>query len=346
MNNKIVRLLLVITGLGFCFLACDKKPTEPVPVTDYPVYINDVNRSKIFTYYPNSHKLDSVELPWRATEGITVSADSKRLYLASRNKITVIDSKSFDLILELPYSPDDWVGVSPDNKLAAVTNGGLHLLSTSDYSVVFQDTIPVIHSEFSSDSKTLYCARKGTNSVYKVDLADSTYPVTLNDAAGGLIYYVIPSIDETKLFFYVYYGMWTYGFEVYDVQLDSIIFRDVLVPGAGQIAITPDGRYAIYSNAGISATDPPPPGTFTIFDIQANEIHTQVSIIDYVQPPCYFCSPLSIAVTPDGRWLVALGGTQLAQFILYQYNLQNEKLVYYKDFGSVQLTNLTVQSIK
>lgn len=347
MGYSMLRLTsIVITGLSVLLASCQDKPVEPEPVKEYPVFISDVNQSKLYTYYPSTRKVDSVDIPWQTREGITVSADGKRLYLADRYKVTVINSKTYDLIAELPYQPDDWVAVSPDNRLLAIANGGLHLLSTPDYKVVFVDTIPVIHCEFSSDSKTLYCARKGTKSVYQVDLVDSTYAVTLIEAASDLLYYVVPSIDQRKLFCYVHYGLWTYGFEVYDVLLDSIVFRDVLVPGAGQIAITPDGRYAVYTNPGISGTDPPPPGTFTIYDIQANNIYDSVSTIDYVHPPC-ICAANTMAVTPDGKWLVTLGGIQLSQQVLYLYDLQREDLVDYVDLGrGVVLTNTSVQKVR
>ena len=350
--KKNLRYQLLLGAILSCFLmgfSCDK-PVEPVEPKDYPVYITDVNRSVLFTYYPKTLQIDSVAIPWRAEEGITVSADGSRLYLATNSNVTVIDSKSHSLIAELPYRPHTPVAVSPDNQLVAITGDDLTILRTSDYSVVFSDTDKTENGCFSADGKRFYCAAGwSTNTVgvvYKVDLSDSLFAVDRLPIADGGVIHVVPSFDETKLFLYLNVPG-TYAFEVYDVMLDSIIFREFLVPGAGEIAVMLDGRYVVYTNPGVSGTGPPSTGTFKIFDVVANEILAEVSAYDYVDSLPALIPPYTMAVSPEGRWLVLLGGIQLAQQAIYLYDFERQELVDYKYLGrNIVLTNPTVQIIK
>jgi len=349
-STKSASLLLVAAiGLSLFLDGCEcDKPVEPKPLTDYPVYFCDPEGTpELFVYHPLTQQVDSIEIPWRPREGITVSADGKRLYLAQRACLVVVDTDSLNLIAELPYRPDDPVGVSPDNQLVAMANNGLHILNAEDHSVVFQDTTPVIHCVFSADSKTLYCAGKGSNFVYKVDLSDATYPVSRKEFGDGMITYIVPSPDECKWFLYWSLGTWTSAFEVYDVLNDSIIFREGLTPGYGQIAISPDGKYAFYTNPGRSATDPPAPPAFTVFDIESNAIDTVVSDIDFFSDSTWVAHPNWLAVTPDSRWLAILGGS-LALRVLYLYDIQKGQLVHREDWGGSGhvFSNVSVQNAK
>jgi hypothetical protein len=321
--------VFVAVAIPVCwYVACGgKKPTEPKPIKDYPIYFSELTGThKLFTLYPATGQIDSVPMLWGAREGISVSADGQRLYLADRNEIRVIDSEDKSLVTTLPYQPDDWIGISPDNQYIAIANGGLHVLRAVDYQPVFEDTIPVIHCEFSSNSKTLYCACKGTDLVYTVDLADSTYPVTLKEGAGGLVRYVVPTVDEAKLLLYVSYGTWISGFEVYDVARDSIIFRDVLVPGYGHLAKTPDDKYAFYTSPGRTATDPPPSLAFKVFDIQANAVDTTVEEPAFFSDSTWYAPPNLLAVTADSRRLAIIGG-QMALSAVYLYDIKQRRLV-------------------
>jgi hypothetical protein len=54
-----------------------------------------------------------------------------------------------------------------------------------------------------------------------------------------------------------------------------------------------------------------------------------------------------MAVTPDDRWLVLLGGEGLAQLVVYLYDLRKEVFVDYHDFGcQAILNNPTTQMMK
>jgi hypothetical protein len=278
--------------------------------------------------------LDTAPIPWSAEHGIAVSADGERLYLGGSSKIAVIERETRSLITELPYRSEDCVGISPDNRMVAVAAGGLHLLSTDDYHVMFEDTEPVLHCEFSSDSRTLYCARKGTDLVYQVDLTDPAYPVTLTSTGNGWVYFVIPTPDESKLLLYKNMGSGVFAFEVFEKASDSIIFRDIFTPGYGTLAMTPDGRYAFYTSPGSIFMESPPLLGFKVFDIRANAIDTVIEDPDFFREISddgqgfWMAPPALLAVSPDSRWLGIIGGVQTVYFAAYLYNIQNKGLFF------------------
>jgi DNA-binding beta-propeller fold protein YncE len=345
---------LLIGGLVCLWLAgCDDdNPTKPKPAEpkDYPVYFADSYDSLLFTYYPISRKIDTAHIPWLAEQGITASADGKRLYLATNNNVVVINAFSHELITELPYKPERPVAVSRDNKLVAITGKDLHILCTSNYSEIFSDTDYTYNGCFSNDSKTFYCGAGWSTDtvgvVYKVNLSDNLHPVERRPMADGGVLQVVPSHDETRLYLYLGLNMWTSAFEVYDIAADSVVYSEILVPGAGQITLTPDGQYAVYTDPAATATDPQPPGTFTIYDCTADTVYRVVPTADYADSLCALCTPCTLTVTPDGRWLVLIAGSQMSQHALFQYDMENEELVNYIGFEFFQLTNPTVRCNK
>ena len=340
-----VGIMVIATYFSGC--DCDK-PTEPDPeeLKDYAVYFCDPGSPpELFVFHPTTRVIDSIEIPWEPDEGVTVSADGERLYLAQRSSVVVVDTDSFSLITELPYEPRLWPAVSPNNEYLAITGLDLHILSTSDYSLVFSDTSGVWSGHFSANSETFYCL---SNGIYRVDLADTLYPVVRTPISDGTVTKVIPSEDESLWFMYKRLpSLWTSAFEVYDVLQDSIIFRQVLVPGFGQIAITPDGSTVFYTNPGRSSTDPPVMPGFTIFDVDANMIDTVVEDIDFFTGSNWMAHPNQMVVTRDGRWLVILGGS-LGLRVLYLYDIEKRELVFREAFGGSGhvFTNLSVQSWK
>ncbi|MEW5796381.1 MAG: hypothetical protein AB1772_08455 [Candidatus Zixiibacteriota bacterium] len=345
----------VATGLGLACLwpyGCNKRPTKPEQPKEYPVYVGDLAGPRLFTYYPSTRRVDSATIPWEANWGITASADGKCLYLATDSNVVVIDPSTRSVLAELPYQRSRSVVVSPDNQLVAITGNDLFILSTVDYSVLFSDTDMTEYGRFSSDSKTFYCAAGWSTStrgfVYKVDLAHGQFPVARLPMADGGVVHVVPSLDEANLFLYLDLSpLWTWAFEVYNVATDSIIFRDIMVPGAGEIAMTSGGKYVFYTNPGVHSGEPPPPGTFTVFDVAKNQIHNTVSAYDYVPPTWCGCPPYTMAVTPDDRWLVLLGGGGLGQFVVYLYDIRKEVFVDYQDLGrGAFLVNPTVQMMR
>ena len=318
-------------------ITCDK-PFEPVEPKDYPFYTANLNpTSQLFVFHPISNKVDSVEIPGYAYPGLTVSADGKLLYIAQGTSVVVVETDSFNYVTELMYPQEYPVEVSPDNRLIALTGDDLYVLRTSDYSLVFSDTSETIYGNFSSDSRDFYCSSRISQDsaylVYNVDLSDSLFPITRKSFAGRSVVHVVPSIDETKWFLYSNVALWTSAFEVYDAINDTIIFTDILVPGSGSIAMTPDGRYVFYTSPGGTGTDPPPDNSFTIFDVGANQIDTIIKDRDFFSDSGWVRPPSIVSVSPDGKWLGMLGG-QGIYGSFYLYDIEKKKLVYRKVSGT------------
>jgi hypothetical protein len=322
------RVSRVVTGFLLVALlwSCHDKGVEPKLPKDYVVYFAQFDFvQKVYAFHPTTLRLDSTDIPWNPGGGITVSADGSRLYLNDQTKVVVVDTGTYSLVSELPY-PSRWpVAVSPDNQLVAVTGDDLHILRTSDYSVVFSDTDRTGNGWFSPDSKTFFCAAwgGGTGKAYAVNLADSTYPVT-RKAFGGVVH-VKPSMDQTKWFLYCN-GGGASAFKVYDVSADSIIFQQSLYPGYGEFAVSPDGKYVFYTNPGRTGTDVPKL-EFTIFDVKANQVSKVVTdTAIFSDSGKWVAPPNLVAVTPDSRCLTILGGN-MSVYMLFLYDIQTQQLI-------------------
>ena len=319
---------------------------------DYPVYIGDVNWSRLLVYHPVSRRLDSIPLPFAARNGVVASADGSLLYAVNRTKVTVLDTKTFAIVAELPYGSLADAAVSRDGRFLAVAGDGLQILRTSDYSVIYSDTVECTDATFSYDCRHFYCTVGwGTSTsgvTYMLELSTLPHrPVRLAPPEGGVLQ-TVPTHDNSKLLRYLTFGTALCAFEVYDIESDSITFQEILQPGYGEIRLSVDGKYAFYTNCGIYPSDyPPSPGTLTIFDIEANAVHDVIWAYDSVQADCV-APPDEMAVTPDGRWLVFLGGSGIGQVDIYLYDLEDKTLVDHIGLctGGASLNSVTTRLIR
>ncbi|RKX25620.1 MAG: hypothetical protein DRP45_05460 [Candidatus Zixiibacteriota bacterium] len=293
------------------------KPTQSTVPKDYSVYFwKCVTTKSLYVYHPISRQLDTLDTDYEPYKGIVVSADGQLLYMVQGQSIAVVDADSQDLIAELPYSTNSspGVAVSPNNEFIAVCADNLYVLSTTDYSVVFNDTDIVHEPIFSADSRTLYSV--GTNGsspegryMYQVAYSDSTPEATRSNDTSGYLAHVVPTPDETKLLMYFSPDTYSHSFRVFDVAADTFVFIDHLSNGLGSIGVTSDGRFAFYGNPGYDPLGRPPPSYFKIFDIEANEIEDVVSTLYFVDSVTPYFFPIQhFAVTPDGSWLIATNG--------------------------------------
>lgn len=330
-------LLSVPLVLICCSFSCREKPLEPVEPKDYPFYITDDATNQLFVFHPISKKLDSMAVPWGADAFVTASADGKLLYVALTTSVLVVDSKTLQTINELSYLQGGRVAASPDNMLVALLGPDLYILRTSDYSLVFSDTTEYLYSEgnFSSDSKSFYCSSRrefdSNGVVYRVDLEGGEFQVSRKEFPYGTLIEVMPSIDESKWFLNLYFGLWTNSFEVYDVGLDSIVFRDILTPGGGYHDVSPDGKYVFYTNAGIG-NGPPPELSFMIYDVTKNQNDTVMTDTSYYGQ--LIGPPKKLAVTADSRWLGMLCGTLFLSG-WYFYDIPNGEFIYRKGLDTL-----------
>jgi DNA-binding beta-propeller fold protein YncE len=304
---------------------CEDKPTEPKPPDepkDYVVYCWDGSSAlEYFGYHPQTGKLDSFSAPTYAWNGFTVSSDGKRLFSAERTRTLVIDLATLEPIAELPYTAGRGICCSPDGRYVALKGGtNLHVLSCQDYSLVYFDSAVMLRGGwFSPDGDRFYAATGDSLAiVYQLDLANG-FTVSC-DTLSDRVYlcHMLPSPDETKWFLYRQFNAYQHSFEAYDVQLDSVIFRDYLLPGDGEMVVTPDVHYVFYTQPGPPQMDFTGPPHFTVFDAWRNRIDRLVSVtgmVDGINPEYL---PLNeLAITPDGRWLIVGGFYPADQFVVF-----------------------------
>ncbi|HWR82690.1 MAG TPA: hypothetical protein VN285_05255 [Candidatus Deferrimicrobium sp.] len=335
----------------------DDGPTKPVPVKDYPVYFSAPLASPpiLFAFHPVAQRIDSAGIPWKPLFGVTVSADGKRLYIPQPTSVVVVDTDSLALIAELPYRPKWPVAVSPDNNLVAITGDDLYILRTSDYSLVYSDTDITENGHFSANSKAFYCAAcwspECAGMAYRLDMSDTPFVASRQAFSDGGVVHVIPSSDEAKWFLYLTSLVsWGSVFEVYDVKADSIIFQDLLYPGFGDMVLAPNEQHVFYTNPGNGLMIPGGIGfELTVFDVVANEIDTVIADTAFFSDSNWVAPPNLLAVTPDSRWLTILGGS-LGLYVLYLFDIPNQRLVFREDWGGVPnfhfLVGLSVQYAK
>ena len=304
--------LAVATLLAVCWLVpgCDDdKPTEPEPAKEYVFYFNDASYSdRYYRYHTVTGKVDSLSLPFESYDGFVVSPDGKRLYLSDGDKTVVVSTESFEVVTELTNLGGGVEAVSNDNEYLAVCGEDLYILESAGYSVVHHDTDRVSQGSYSQDGSVYYAAGGWVAGaptlpyMYRVDLSISPPAVTRKSFPDGPVWRVVPSIDERRLFLLLRFDTFGFLFEVYDVDQDSVIFRQILAPGSGDIELTPDGRYAFYTNPGTLLDGPPPSVFVTVFDLEKNIV---MDSIVTPSPVHGHMIPSILAISPDGKQLIA-----------------------------------------
>jgi len=340
-------VLFCLAWLGWS--GCDKRPTKPEPPPpqpkDYPVYFYNNWDSIILVFHPPTQKIDSIEAPIEGVmRGITVSADGQLLYLSQGERVLVLTADSLRLVTELPYSAWWGTAVSPDYHLLAIMGDDFYILRSTDWSVVFSDTVRLHDGIFSSDSRTFYAGGveggESYNYVFWLRPRDSNSTLNHYELTGppGP---VIPTPDNTRLLAYV-----LHRFVVYDICLDSVVHETIVWPGTGQLGMTLDGKYGFFSNPStpfgeLGSND------LYVFDVRASRICDTFHIDDLLDSLQVITMGVGqMVVTPDGRWLVALDAP-FGPHVLILYDLSRGEAVYLHDFGlNYDLGGISVQQMK
>jgi len=326
-------VLFCLVWLGWS--GCDKRPTRPEPPPpqpkDYPVYFCNQANSTLWIFHPLSRKLDSMVTPYDGVmRGVTVSADGQLLYFSQADRVLVVDSDSLGLVAELPYEAWWGTAVSPDNNLLAIMGHGISILRTQDWSVVFADTIDVYRGVFSRDSRTFYaCSAEGWdyfNSLCWVEPLDDN-PVLQHKEFYNHVTQVRPTPDGSKLLLNL---LW--HFVVYDIAGDTILTDIELWPGQGNLEITPDGKYAFFSNPSTMLGERGTTDLY-VFDVLVNSVVDTLDLDVLGDSISLFIFGIGeMAVTPDGRWLAAHDSPSGTDLFLYDLSLP--EAVFHHDFGS------------
>lgn len=318
-------LIAVAIILSLSFISgCDDKPTKPVAAKDYVVYFGDSgNDTMLYGYHPATGLVDSIVLPRQLIPTLIfdISSDGRLLYLPTANSIMVFDLINRTVVSEHPIELGGEVAVSPDGRHLALMRGSgpvkkFFIFSLADFSVVYLDTIYTGNGVFSDDGNEFYCYAEDSDGwmyVYIVDLANS-FRVTRKYFSGAVIH-MLPNMDMSRWFIMMRISDDISQFLVYDVARDSIMFARLLIPGAGEIELTPDNRFVVITQPGTMFNEVPDVDYFTIYSVERNAIDQLVTPWEYPNP--LFDEIGQIELTPDGRWLVGLPGYITGELFAY-----------------------------
>jgi hypothetical protein len=330
-SNKVAAVALLVFIACLAMGGCEKE-SNPAAITEpanYEVYFWDgLTTNWYFAYRPETNQLDSFSLPVAAENDIEVSADGKRLFIGRNASIPIVDLETRAIVGELPYGGG--VVASPDGRWLAVLGDGWRILRASDYGVVFEDTIVAVSGAFSADGDRFYCVvgdgNSGQRQVRILDIADNFAVTAKSFIEGGLVR-IIPSRDETRWFLYFNSGRCSSQMAVYDLGLDSIIFRHTVTPGKGDIELTPNGGTLFYSSPGVMLDlygCSVAPAEFYAYDVSVGQDRAISTRNAVAGKPADYLKIGGLAVTPDGRWLVASmaeGGNVLAAIDLTTFTV-------------------------
>lgn len=330
----------------------DKAMTpSPVQPEDFVVYFYDGSiENWYYSYHPTSNQVDSFYLPYSAWHSFAVSNDGQTLYIGQHSSVAVIDLATLTIVHELPYSGA--VIPSPDGRFIAILGNEGHFFNTTDYSLVYTLEPWARSGTFTPDGNHFYYTRvtpvPGQVLVRELDIANGF--ATLDEySPKGAIIKCEPSPDESRLYGYFYTGDCSNAFGVYDIALDSIIFWHEIIPGQGDMVVSPDGRYVYYSSPGFAIQNdfcpcPDPLPVFYRYDAVANQ-SSQIStngLIEGIEPG-HICVD-GLEITPDGRWLTA--NQFLGSGIVLTFDLSNQAFVHGVNIGGAsgrQILGLTCQ---
>ena len=320
-------LILIVVSALAALAENNNDGTTPDSLKDYPVYMYETRSSTAcFVYHSATGEVDSFTVPHPVDSGgICCSADGKSLYVCTRTGIDILDTETRTVDAELPYSARDEIVPSPDGRFVALQGPGLRILNTSDYSVAYADTaLNVCGCDFSADSRRLYCAGGGKDSTVVIIDIDNNFAIRRDTIPlEGAVADVLPSPDEKMWYLYRRSIRQRSYFETFDVETDSIIFRETL-DGRVAMAVSPLGRYAFYAEDGDGD-----PARFTshvsVFDTEAGRSVRLIDIANGWDRRFSRHMPIGeIVVSPDGAWLVVLAAFR--RNALLRINLQSMRV--------------------
>lgn len=309
--------------------SCGDGPTGPGVAKDYPVYFNaGTSMRPSYRYHPESRKLDTLTMPYNSDNTLAVSADGSTLYLAGDNGVAVVAADSLTITRVLPYhSGSGGVATSRDGRYVVVAGDGFFLLRAEDYALAFSDTGQMSRAAFSHDGSSVFCIGgydPGTSHpyVYRLSVLDSGFVgMRIRPNLPGLPWRIVPIPFAEKWLLLLKFGLTDYRFAVYDVALDSLVFAEDVAPGAGDIEVTPDGRYAFYSNPGTTApSSSAPSSAIFVYNIEANQMLPPIPTDNAVGTSPGFFPIGSMTITPDGSKLIGLRGPFGGEAIVVNVN--------------------------
>lgn len=348
-------LLAMLTLYVLAISGCDSKPTDPAPkeATDYIAYFADINSDNyVFGYHILSGQLDSFQVPalppvhsnhlLMLKPKLVVSADGRKLFVGLDDSVLIVDFDHPTNVEVVAVPAGEGIATSTDGAYYSILgSGGVHILNTSDNSLVFHDTDQVLWGQFSHDNQTFYATARDEY-VYRVDFEDASNSERIYCTEWHLGQ-AVPNHSETGWFLRTHDDNCSAAMELYDVDESTTLERH-RYGGWGEMELSPDGTCLPFSH-------PPLPwsvcgggsSSFSVFDTRSNSITKIDIVLDSADVDIHHDLPympiLDVEVTPDGMWFVVSGRDIIAVVDAASFEVRGYKILYGK-----QIVYLTIQN--
>lgn len=290
---------------GIC--GCDRGPTKPHQPIEYSAFFAGGN-AYFYRYDLERKALDSGLITVNPGSPFTPSADGTKLYCPGylEEGVNVLDTRTWQVIDQLPVIGT--VVTSPDGRLLAIHGEHFYILNARTKAILFEDTIAVGRGVFNRDASGYFGVIPGDScdtDMYSVDIRHG-YAVSRECIGSGAVFRdPLLSPDETKLFLYKRYSTFVSALEEYDLVSHAVTFQEVLIPGAGHMAMHPDG-YIGFTNVHDEphVVGPPPPYGYATLDLAAKTIDTAM----WLSAVCdtFSWGLHEIVYSPDKKWMLGL----------------------------------------
>lgn len=300
---------LVGLSAAFCLLVlaygCDKGVEPGASSTSYEMYFFDIQGTAdrpLFRYSYPERILDSFSFPIVPRE-LELSVDGERLYARNLHggSVSVISTRTMQAIQELPWGE---IALSPDGRMVAISGDDLWIFDTHDYSQVLHDSDAVSGGRFSDDSRRYW--DQGGDYLYCVNLGrrGEVHRFVVGDGSTGQNP-VMFTPDERSFFFLNTIGTYTDLFRHYDLGTDSVVYRGYVVPGKGDMAMSPSGDRVYIGSPG-SLHSYPRVYSYAVYwpgELKCDSIQLGYDC-GLTQP--YLFDPAQFSISPDGQLLLGL----------------------------------------
>jgi DNA-binding beta-propeller fold protein YncE len=301
---------------------------------DYSVYFGDLQSDVKYEYHPRTNSIDSFLIPGSINSFLSISPDGKNLFAWGNQQIIKYDLATSSVIQFWPRAGS--IVVAPDGNMAAVFDGDFYLIAMRGGTVLYHDTSRFFLGAFSRDSKAFYATRYyQVSQVIRIDLRHGIHSDSLE--VDQTLSYAIEADANGDGFFLLSQEMETDVLAHYDWGGHSSDWRQPMLPGEGDIQLSPDGKILYISNPGplINSGQPSadPPWTITGLDTEQFDTLFEISTItnfdgDTVNRT-FAVGP--IAITADGEWMF---GVCRGRGPMLSINLQTRSVVHAFQFES------------
>ena len=301
-------ILLLISVAGLIVMSCsDSTPTKPVAEESYKLYFWDEGDHKqYYSYDPVENRIDSLWLPYRSVCA-KVSPEGRRVWTRTfEGGVVAMDIEKQEVEYQFPANEYLEVVVSPDGRLAAFLGYNLEIVSTSDFAVLYSDTVNCSKGRFTQGGTGFYYL---SNGLWRLDLENGFEAefIDFGPNGNGGLRYVLPNRDESKLYL-LFWGSIGQLLAEYHPETDSIIRIDTLYNSLHELGLTKDDQYLfVTTNPPSIIQDFSPEFALQVYDTETKEaIWEQGFLLDLPDSNTIKIAPTDLVITPDFKWAVML----------------------------------------